>query len=139
MYARTWLWLGGAALSLAVGAGIGLASGLGAGAALGAAALPAALAVAAVLAAENRRKAEHDTLLQAFAVLASGHGRIPDATPAALTEALTALAEATRTTQGFLTGMPERIKRRAGGEGRAGPYLPFQMNAAVAEGGFQHL
>ncbi|WP_029460818.1 methyl-accepting chemotaxis protein [Solidesulfovibrio alcoholivorans] len=105
MHARTWLWLGGVAGSLAVAAGVGLVSGIGAGTALGAAALPAALAAAAVLTAENRRKAEHDTLLQAFEVLGSGRGRIPDATPAALAPALAALAEATRTTQGFLTGI----------------------------------
>ena len=105
MHTRTRLWLGAVAATLAAEAGIGFTAGAGSGSALASAALPAALAAAAVLTAESRRKAEHDVLLQAFEVLASGHGRIPEAVPAALAPPLAALAETTRTTQGFLTGI----------------------------------
>ncbi|WP_300162226.1 methyl-accepting chemotaxis protein [Solidesulfovibrio sp.] len=105
MNARIWIWLGGVAASLAVAAGIGWLAGDGAGMALAGAIAPAAVAAAAVLCAANRRQTETEVMARAVEVLATGRGTLPDGLPPELAKPLADLAETTRTTRGFLSGI----------------------------------
>ncbi len=105
MNARIWIWLGGVAASLAAAAGIGWLAGGGPGMALAGAVAPAAVAAAAVLAAANRRQADAAAMTRAVEVLATGRGSLPEGLSPELAKNLNELAETTRTTRGFLSGI----------------------------------